>query len=223
MLEQTKPGVYPWSDDEDDPLFPQINEDDAALSVDGLQRRSSKRTADKADDNAPQYVVVDNARLLASAPRTAKPRTYSESIHSTASTDTNSATSPSRSIRSFRAFAVSVSPDRSQPDTVSMIEAQRATRTQVNVPSVPGKALEIDLRSLHMHLATRVSETLGCVEAMWEWVVAEQQRHAVERASGRGRARSVGEDMEEEGDAQMRVIHAMTRADFDACLSRFEM
>lgn len=224
MLEQTKPGAQPWSDDEDDPLFPHFSEDETASTENhDLSRRTSKRALDKAEDTTPQYVVVDNARLPASAPRTSKSRAYTESIHSTASSDTISATSPSRSVKSFRAFAVSVSPDRAQPDTKSLIERRPQIRTHISVPSSQGKALDIDLRSLHMHLATRVSETLACAEAMWEWVVAEQQRHAAERASGRGRARSVGEDADEETDVQMKAIREMTRADFDACLSRFEM
>ena len=225
--EKKPPGMYPWSDDEDDhddPLFPQIGEygQNGATSPErpDLTRRTSKRTLDRNEESAPQYVVVDNARLPASAPRNTKSRIYSESVHSNNSSET---ISPTRSTKSFRAFAVSVSPDRSQPDLVSLINAQRQTKTQVNVPSVPGRALEIDLRSLHMHLSTRVSETLACAEAMWEWVVAEQQRHAAERASGRGRSRSMGDDEEVDEDTQLKAIRELTRADFDACLSRFEM
>ena len=39
------------------------------------------------------------------------------------------------------------------------------------------KPFDIDIKSLHLHLSTRVSEILACSESMWEWVLEEQEQY----------------------------------------------
>jgi hypothetical protein len=38
------------------------------------------------------------------------------------------------------------------------------------VPGIPNKNLNIDLRTLHLHLTLRAKEILACSETMWDWV-----------------------------------------------------
>jgi hypothetical protein len=38
------------------------------------------------------------------------------------------------------------------------------------IPGIPNKNLNIDLRTLHLHLALRANEIMACAETMWDWV-----------------------------------------------------
>ena len=131
--------------------------------------------------------------------------------------------------------------------------AYRSTNT------LPNRTLAFDAKSLHLHLATRVQEVVGCAEAMWEWIQSEQSlAQARERGRRMGGLHGRGihssgfgygsgpyvhglvwerqsketdwmselqamTNEEEMGDPQMSMIHKLTRTDFDALLSQFEM
>lgn len=82
---------------------------------------------------------------------------------------------------------------------------------------LPNGTMEVDLRTLNVHLALRVREVLGCAEAMWEWVVGYQRRMATNPRLGAG----VGAGAD--GIMVMRTIQRMSRAEFDELLVRFEL
>ncbi|KIK93374.1 hypothetical protein PAXRUDRAFT_517629 [Paxillus rubicundulus Ve08.2h10] len=75
-------------------------------------------------------------------------------------------------------------------------------------PQLPNSTLEIDLRTLNLHLTLRVKEILTCAEAMWDWVVDFQARM-------RG--------VEREPTEVYSVIGGLTRAEFDDMLVRFDL
>ncbi|KAG1745964.1 uncharacterized protein EDB91DRAFT_1049598 [Suillus paluster] len=83
------------------------------------------------------------------------------------------------------------------------IYIQRQTQTRARLPN---PALDVDLRSLNLHLALRVKEIVACAEAMWEWVCEFQTR---------------GRRKEEEG--VYAKIMGLTRSQFDELLLRFEL
>lgn len=113
--------------------------------------------------------------------------------------------------------ADSKSPDFQSQNQGSKIKQINTSRGQSSDVRVNLRPKVLDMKSLHLHLSIRVAETLACAESMWEWVLAEQARHARDMKGGLTRR---GEN---ERDRQREVIWAMTREEFDQCLSRFEM
>lgn len=83
------------------------------------------------------------------------------------------------------------------------ISIQRQTQTRARLPN---PALDVDLRSLNLHLALRVKEIVACAEAMWEWVCEFQMRGG----------------KREEGAAYAKIM-GLTRSQFDELLLRFEL
>ncbi|KIJ64558.1 hypothetical protein HYDPIDRAFT_175509 [Hydnomerulius pinastri MD-312] len=73
-------------------------------------------------------------------------------------------------------------------------------------PRLPNSTLEIDLRTLNLHLTLRVKEIIACAEAMWDWVVEYQAKTTREPKEG-----------------VYAVISQLTRAEFDDLLVRFEL
>ena len=96
----------------------------------------------------------------------------------------------------------------------------------------PNGTVDLDLRTLNLHLALRVTEVLGCAEAMWEWVVEMQKKRQQQGQPGRGSVDAVG--VRAPGsvmsggifavtkDKTMEDIAELTRADFDGLLFKFE-
>lgn len=78
-----------------------------------------------------------------------------------------------------------------------------STSTQIRT-RLPNPALDVDLRSLNLHLALRVKEIVTCAEAMWDWVEEFQMN---------GRRR----------DGVYARILELTRAQFDELVLRFEL
>jgi len=119
--------------------------------------------------------------------------------------------SPSR----MTAFPVKVIKEGSKPSV------RRTSR-------LPNTTLNIDLRTLNLHLALRAKEIIACSESMWEWVL-ESQANALAEAEGRDRSGSIGSYTV--GDSASttslnlarNVILEMTRDDFDLLLNNFEM
>jgi hypothetical protein len=95
---------------------------------------------------------------------------------------------------------------------------------------LPNTTLNIDLRTLNLHLALRAREVIACSESMWEWVL-EYQADALVQRDGRNRSASVGAYMvgvdvsasSSSLDLTRNVILEMTRDDFDLLLNNFEM
>jgi len=95
---------------------------------------------------------------------------------------------------------------------------------------LPNTTLNIDLRTLNLHLALRAKEVIACSESMWEWVL-EYQDSALAQSDGRNRSGSVGAYMggvdvaasNSSLDLTKNVILEMTRDDFDLLLNNFEM
>ncbi|KAK2465367.1 hypothetical protein APHAL10511_002721 [Amanita phalloides] len=89
---------------------------------------------------------------------------------------------------------------------------------------LPNGQLNLDLKTLNLHLALRVLEVLACAESMWEWVREEQRNiRSVEavRLKGRSRSRrrtSLSSDVS--GRFRERIAD-MTRDDFDDLTSNF--
>ncbi|KIO02665.1 hypothetical protein M404DRAFT_638821 [Pisolithus tinctorius Marx 270] len=71
-----------------------------------------------------------------------------------------------------------------------------------------GLMMEVDLRTLNLHLAIRVKEILGCAEAMWDWVVEYQTKT---------------EEGEREPGGVYAIISELSRAEFDELLAKFEL
>ncbi|KAF7288545.1 Methyltransf-25 domain-containing protein [Mycena chlorophos] len=100
---------------------------------------------------------------------------------------------------------------------------------------LPNQTLHIDMRSLNMHLALRTAEVLACAESMWEWVKSYQDAAKPQRVGGRQRAGSLASEMpprssrlpmlppNPELDAFKRQLLELTREDFDALLSKFDL
>jgi hypothetical protein len=96
----------------------------------------------------------------------------------------------------------------------------------------PNGTVDLDLRTLNLHLALRVTEVLGCAEAMWEWVVEIQKKRRQQGQPGRGSVDTVG--VRAPGsvmsggifaatkDKTMEGIAELTRAEFDGLLFKFE-
>ncbi|KAJ7459936.1 hypothetical protein FB451DRAFT_1405816 [Mycena latifolia] len=100
---------------------------------------------------------------------------------------------------------------------------------------LPNATLNIDVRSLNMHLAVRTAEILACSESMWEWIVSYQTSFHVERAAGRTRAGSLASELvphtsrpaalpsNPATDMFKSAVLELTREDFDGLLVKFEM
>ncbi|KAI5118808.1 hypothetical protein M0805_005150 [Coniferiporia weirii] len=228
-------GADTWSDDEDDPLLglPDGSESEDTSIVHyhhntiipakprRKRRRSSARSSlSRGDELATQYVLVDKTRMPAVLTRRrTKTHVYADSVHSAASSSETVVNGPARSTQPSslsRSFTAA-----SEADT----SADMFTSATAPAPASPAspqhaKPLEIDLRSLHLHLATRVAETVACAEAMWEWVLTEKERYAAEQTREETFGRRAIQRPEDE---QLKAIRELTRADFDSCLSRFEM
>ncbi|KAH8114428.1 hypothetical protein DFH11DRAFT_215262 [Phellopilus nigrolimitatus] len=208
-------------DGQDDPFLPTLDNDLYETSIlqfqnntivhakSGVPRKDSgRRSLSRGDEAASPYIIIDNARAPALPAPRIKPRpSYPESVCSGTSNETE--TTPSDGSR----------PSLSLPFSA---EAAEPPAPPPQAPAEPPEAmLEIDLKSLPMMLSSCVVDTLACAEAMWDWVLEEQARHAAVKTQNRAREPHPLAGGDE--DVQMKMIREITRADFDACLSRFEM
>lgn len=140
----------------------------------------------------------------------------------------------------FQAEAVSAS------RAAAIATARRKSR-------LPNTTLNIDLRTLNLHLALRAAEILACSESMWEWVVEYQERVEAQRkerekekerviqATKRNRSGSLEVAQQPQPsqspllglgfsnmngnttDPVRRNILDLTREDFDGLLNKFDM
>ncbi|KAJ3801514.1 hypothetical protein GGU11DRAFT_674742 [Lentinula aff. detonsa] len=101
---------------------------------------------------------------------------------------------------------------------------------------LPNTTMNIDLRSLNLHLALRVTEILACSETMWEWVLEHQEqarnRKYLQESKARSRSQSIGpahpssrnnqQSVQESSDDRLKAVLAeLTREEYDDMLRRF--
>ncbi|KAI5989071.1 hypothetical protein EDD15DRAFT_2171973, partial [Pisolithus albus] len=98
-------------------------------------------------------------------------------------------------------FAAAISPGKGS--TPSAREARRSGMATMN-----GLMMDVDLRTLNLHLAIRVKEILGCAEAMWDWVVDYQTKTKEGKREPRGAYIAISE---------------LSRTEFDELLAKFEL
>ncbi|KAJ3540405.1 hypothetical protein NMY22_g4305 [Coprinellus aureogranulatus] len=98
---------------------------------------------------------------------------------------------------------------------------------------LPNKTLNIDLRTLNLHLHLRAKEVVGCSESMWEWVQETQRawkrEQESQRMNGRGHSLDISHRYRSESslgdgppDHKSKVLE-MAREDFNQLLLNFEM
>ncbi len=102
---------------------------------------------------------------------------------------------------------------------------------------LPNPILNIDLKTLNMHLYLRTMDILGCSEPMWDWVVQYQRDFEGKNLNGFGaHGTAPGGTIRPTSNASlstmtsvdsmhsvMNGIAEMTRDDFEALLSNFEL
>lgn len=211
------------------------------------QLSGTKSPMSASDDLASQYVMIDDARLPVTAPTRPKPRvsTVTERRSTKSAGSSEKLMSPgARASKSTFSLLSDLDPTpssagdvgspntpQSQYQSIDLMEDSmsdgQTTEHENNVPSQTkakvAENLEIDLKTLHLHLSLRVAETLGCAESMWEWVLEEQERYHSELHRKRLRGLARPPQLEENEDPQMAAIRKMTRAEFDSCLQRFSL
>ncbi|TFK27645.1 hypothetical protein FA15DRAFT_145734 [Coprinopsis marcescibilis] len=91
---------------------------------------------------------------------------------------------------------------------------------------MPNKTLNIDLRTLNLHLALRAKEILACSETMWEWI-RETQHSPRRRGPPRGPSfeapRASGSFGHSAPPNYRSTVLDMSRDDFNQLLLNFEM
>ncbi|KAF4617321.1 hypothetical protein D9613_006139 [Agrocybe pediades] len=110
----------------------------------------------------------------------------------------------------------------------SVLDGAPSARPKTNLPN---QTLNIDLRTLNLHLSIRAKEILACSEEMWEWVeevqLAEKMKDEEKRFKGTNEhhlgglsdSASISSSVEFTNSA----ILDMTREDFDALLLNFHI
>jgi len=107
-------------------------------------------------------------------------------------------------------------------------------RSKINLKCttrLPNATMNIDVRTLNLHLALRAKEVIACSEPMWEWVLeyqAEASSKLAQRDSRKGPIETSmpgvdGSASNTTLELTKNVILEMTRDDFDSLLNNFEM
>lgn len=197
------------------------------------------------------FVILDEARAPPIAPNHTRSPTQTKS--SLAFPDGHSVTHSPISIStsvasSFHPRAKTDHSPFSSPLTVSTAissfdlraaEQEAYDRAAYRVNRLPNRHLDMDLKTLNLHLSTRVTEILACTEAMWSWVVEFQTAEKAKTAKRRDQERTIGgqwdvqkerlgtstaENADEEAGRDLRSeALKLTRSQFDRILSYFEM
>ncbi|KAG7088341.1 hypothetical protein E1B28_012345 [Marasmius oreades] len=122
---------------------------------------------------------------------------------------------------------------RASPDSLEAVNATPfsvAASVSMLRSRLPNKRLNVDLRSLNLHLCARVAEVLACTETMWEWVQEYQEKIRVEKATRTQRTRSKSVDVhprfitpapETTSDRLMAAVGRLAREEFEDLLLRF--
>lgn len=88
---------------------------------------------------------------------------------------------------------------------------ESAAKRAVVKNRLPNTTLQVDLRTLNLHLALRTFEVIACAEAMWEWVLEFQASPPKIYASW------------DTGDPVEKTIAELSRSEFDALLTQFNL
>ncbi|KAJ7927980.1 hypothetical protein B0H13DRAFT_1968850 [Mycena leptocephala] len=167
-----------------------------------------------------RYVTLDDARMSA----------YSPSNRSSFP-----AMAPVRAPAMSSGRTPSGLPAVDPPDALNVGDDVHPTPTPGGKPGrnrLPNSTLNIDVRSLNMHLALRTAEIIACAESMWEWVLSYQ---VSSRAAGRPRAGSLASELPPRTsrmiplhhdpvmDAFKKAVIELNREDFDSLLVKFEL
>lgn len=174
------------------------------------------------------YIVYDGSRLSAFSPSTrASFRSPSKALsgsrsHSEASEDNGDVHSGS-----------GIATPRGNSD-LSSIKSPKPGLTRDIRFRLPNTTMNIDLRSLNLHLSLRTTEIMACSETMWEWVLehqkqTQQKRRLQESRSTRVRSRSIESSRppsltkqpESDEDRLKAAIAELTREEFNDILRRF--
>lgn len=118
-------------------------------------------------------------------------------------------------------------------------EQEAYDRAAFRVNRLPNRHLDMDLKTLHLHLSIRVTEILACAEAMWAWILEFRETEKARTVRQRDRERTIGQwDVQRErervasslgnvagddGRDFKSEVMKMSRAEFDVLLSYFEM
>ena len=92
----------------------------------------------------------------------------------------------------------------------------RGTSSAKRMSRLPTTTLNIDVRTLNLHLALRTKEILACSESMWEWVEAFQK-------ASKKSIPPLNVPSSWSLDVTRCAILEMTRDDFDQLLSNFTL
>lgn len=91
----------------------------------------------------------------------------------------------------------------------SILAAKRMSR-------LPTTTLNIDMRTLNLHLTLRAKEIVACSESMWEWVVQFQQASKIS-------IQPLNAPGDWSSDMTRSAILEMTRDDFNLLLNNFTL
>lgn len=186
------------------PADDDVEEESRFLSVRGLIKGAS------------QYVTLDDSRVSAFSPskKAGLPSPTTNTFFSSA----NIFSAPSLE-------GLPSSANGSVPGTI------KARAISMRNHRLPNATLNMDLRTLNLHLAIRTSEILACSESMWEWVM-DHQKQKIEQDASKGIQRARSGSVETalhqrrhalEPPSLGGAITELTREDFDGLLRRFSM
>ncbi|KAJ7600716.1 hypothetical protein C8J56DRAFT_15829 [Mycena floridula] len=110
----------------------------------------------------------------------------------------------------------------------SVQELEQSKQRYMRQNRLPNATMNMDIRTLNLHLAVRTREILACAESMWEWILQHQKHVKAVQSARRARAGSVdaynmSRDSSSESPSLKSTVDTLTREDFDALLSNFEM
>ena len=192
------------------------------------------------------YVVLDNTRASAFAP--VQHKAALDSVLSVTSSHSRTATqshvpvlAPSSAPPLPPLPRASFDAASTRTPTQGQLSDQQYKFASLRANQLPNRRLDFDLKSLNLHLSTRVSEIVACAENMWEWVEDFQQRARArekararaceaalegerKRSSGSGAASApTGPGVETEDGWMKRELLSMSRVEFDVLVTRFEL
>ncbi|KAJ4491492.1 hypothetical protein C8J55DRAFT_504342 [Lentinula edodes] len=184
------------------------------------------------------YVIYDGSRLSALSPST-----RASILSSSIKQPTSSSLAPSTA--SARTGSMKEEDSAAADRSYSEIDPPRGTHDMFSPRPhnpdhdvrfrLPNTTMNIDLRSLNLHLALRVTEILACSETMWEWVLdyQEQARNKknIQEKKTRARSRSIGPirppsrdqpSEPESSEARLKTaLTELTRETYEDMLRRF--
>lgn len=140
------------------------------------------------------YVIYDGSRLSALSPSTRASILSSQPMSSSfASGRTGSMQEEDSPAADADRSCSEIDPPRGTHDMFTPRPHNPAHDVRFRLPNT---TMNIDLRSLNLHLALRVTEILACSETMWEWVLDYQEqarnKKIIQETKTRARSRSIG-------------------------------